>query len=228
MRLLIIPNMGIIVPNMGEKNPSTGLGDVLFSKTRRKVFQLLFGHPDRAFHMNEIVRFAEAGTGSVDRELKKLVASGVLTVEPVGNQRRYQANLKSPIYQELRGIVQKTFGLKDVLFDALASLPGTLECALVYGSVAKGTDSAESDIDLMVVADNLAYGELMAALVDAEKILGRRINPTLYSRREFVAKRDEGNTFLSRVLEQPTLPIMDNEACNEPNGKPREDGPFEG
>ncbi len=107
---LIIPILGVIVPNMGMKGEDmTGLGEVLFSKTQRQLLGLLFGNPDRSFFLNEIVRLAEVGIGGVSRELDRLSKAGLLTVTKVGNQKHYQANPKSPIFGELRGIVLKTF-----------------------------------------------------------------------------------------------------------------------
>lgn len=98
----------------------TGLGDVLFTKTQRQVLGLLFGNPERSFYAKEIVRFAGVGIGSVQRELEKLSVAGLLTVTRIGNQKHYQANCQAPIFEELRGIVLKTFGLADALREALA------------------------------------------------------------------------------------------------------------
>ena len=90
---------------MGTK-PSA-LSDALFSKAQRRVLGLLFGHSERSFYANEIVRAARAGVGAVQRELESLAAAGLVTVSRLGNQKHYQANRDSPIFDELRSIVAK-------------------------------------------------------------------------------------------------------------------------
>ena len=78
----------------------------------------------------------------------------------IGNQKHYQANAASPLYSELRNIVLKTVGLAEPLRAALKPLSSAaIRAAFVYGSVAKATDQSASDIDLMVISDNLTYGE---------------------------------------------------------------------
>jgi predicted nucleotidyltransferase len=191
---------------MGTK--AIGLSDALFSRTQQRVMGLLFGSPERSFYVNEVTRLAGVGTGTVQRELEGMASCGLLTVTKQGNQKHYQANRESPIFAELRGIVLKTFGVADVLRDALKPWGDRVEAAFVYGSVAKGTDKAGSDIDLMIVSDRLAYPEIIEALVTAEKRIGRRVNPTLYKPAEFRRKLADENAFLRRVMERPKLNLI--------------------
>ena len=184
---------------------STSLGDVLFTKTQKKVLGLLFGKPDETFYLNQIVRLAGVGKGAITRQLERMLASGLLTVERIGNQNHYQANKHCPIYAELLGIVRKSFGVVDVIRAALLALDAQIELAFVYGSIAKGEDTASSDIDLLVVADSLAYADLMAELVDAEQSLGRPINPSIYDKKQVKSRLNAKNAFLTRVMEQPKL-----------------------
>ncbi|MGD2083096.1 MAG: nucleotidyltransferase domain-containing protein [Chromatiales bacterium] len=193
---------------MGIPTAPGGLSEVLFSKTRRQVLRLLFGRPERSYHFNEIVRLAGVGIGSVTRELDKLTGSGLVTMTKAGNQNRYQANRGSPIFDEIRGIVLKTFGLADVLRAALEPLAERIAAAFVYGSVAKGTDTAASDIDLLLIGDDLTYADLVTALAEAEQQLGRSVNPTLYSTEEFRRKLGAGAAFLERVMEQPKIFLL--------------------
>jgi predicted nucleotidyltransferase len=183
----------------------TGLGEVLFSKTQRQVLGLLFGNPDRSYYANEIVRLAGVGSGTVQRELEKLSVAGLLSVKRVGNQKHYQADRQSPIFEELYGIVLKTFGVGDVLRLAMAELAGQIKVAFVYGSVAKGTDKAHSDIDVMIISEKLTYDRVFSTLSPAESTLGRTINPTLYKPSEFREKLTGDSSFLSRVVEQPKI-----------------------
>lgn len=204
---------------MGTKN--TSLSDALFTKTQQRVIGLLFGHPDRSYYANEIIRFAGSGTGSVQRELEKLTASGLLSATRIGNQKHYQANRLSPIFEELRGIALKTFGVADVLRAALAPLRDRIGAAFIYGSVAKGNDTARSDLDVMVIAENLTYGEVFACLAQTESRIARVINPTVYSNDEMKRKLSDGSDFLLRILEQPKLFLI---GTDEDLPKPSESG----
>jgi len=189
----------------------TGLGEVLFSKTQRQVLGLLFGNPDRSYYANEIVRLAGVGIGTVQRELEKLSLAGLLSVKRVGNQKHYQADRQSPIFEELYGIVLKTFGVGDVLRLAMAELAGQIKVAFVYGSVAKGTDKAHSDIDVMIISEKLTYDRLFSTLSPAESKLGRTISPTLYKPDEFREKLSADSSFLNRVMEQPKIFLIGTE-----------------
>ena len=192
-------------------HPARGLSSALFAKTQRRVLGLLFGNPDRSFFANEIVRHAQSGTGAVHRELATLEATGLVTAKRVGNQKHYQANRVSPIFKELRGIVVKTFGVAHVLREALAALAPKLRAAFIYGSVAKGTDTADSDIDLMVIGDEVAYADLFRLLSAAEQRLGRKVNPTVYASSELQRKLAAGNDFVTRVLNQPKVFVAGSE-----------------
>lgn len=176
------------------------VADALFSRTQQRVFSLVFGQPERAFATSELIALAGSGSGAVQRELQRLVDSKLVASTVTGRQRRYRANAAAPIFEELRSIVEKTAGVPDQLRTALAPLGSRIQLALLYGSVAKQTDTAASDIDVLLVSDNLALDEVFAALQDAEQRLGRRINPTLYTTEEFRRRRRDGQPFLTRVL----------------------------
>ena len=186
----------------------SAIGDALFTKTQQRVLGLLYGKPEQSYYLNEIVRLAAVGKGSVNRELDKLCAAGLLTVSRQGNQNHYQANANNPIFNELKAITQKTFGVVDIIKAALAPLLSQLNCAFIYGSVAQGTEHAGSDIDLMLVGDDMSYSEVMELLAPAEKQLGRTINPTLYTVAEFTDRKNSHQPFITRVIEQPKLWLM--------------------
>ena len=207
----IIPIVGSIMPNMGMSRSAEGIADALFTKVQQRVLGVPFGNPGRTFYANEIIALAGCGTGAVQRELARLAAAKLVTVTRVGNQKHYQANAAAPVFEELRGLVLKTSGLADVLGAALAPLATQISAAFVYGSVAKGQDTATSDIDLMVVGDTLAYADLFVALEEAAKRLGRQVNPTVYSRRELGDRIQQGNSFITRVLAQPRLWLIGGE-----------------
>jgi hypothetical protein len=184
------------------------LADALFTPVQQRVLGLLFGQPQRRFQSAELIRLAGAGTGAAHRLLTRLAASGLLRTESVGNQKFYQANPASPVFAELCGLVRKTIGLVGPLADALAPLSDAIVAAFVYGSVAKGSDHADSDIDLMVIADDLDYASLYAALPAAEAVLARPVNPSLMSGEEWRRKRAEPGSFTARIAEQPKLYVI--------------------
>lgn len=186
----------------------TSIGDALFTKTQQKVLALFFGQPDRSFYLREVVRLAGMGIGVITRELGKLTDAGLLVVSKQGNQNHYQANKASPIFDELLKIVKKTFGIKGLLQTAITPLIPQLEQAFIYGSVAKGEEHAGSDVDVMLVGDDLSYGEIMQLFDSVEEQLQRPINPTLYSPAEFSQRMTEGQNFLSKVMELPRIDLL--------------------
>lgn len=168
----------------------------------------------RSFYANELIALACSGSGAVQRELAQLEAAELVTVKRVGNQKHYQANASAPIFEELRGLVLKTSGLVDVLRSALAPLAAQIDKAFVYGSVAKGKDTAGSDIDLLVISDKVTYADLFAAIEPATNQLKRTVNPTVYSRREVDRRIRDDNAFVKRVLAQPKLWIIGEDSKN--------------
>ena len=186
----------------------SSLADALFTATQQKVLGVLFGQPDRSFFVTQIMELANAGRGAVQRELERLRQGGLVTVRNVGTQKHYQANPDSPLFDELCGIVQKTVGLAGPLRAALESLPESPRRAFVYGSVAKRTDSSDSDIDLLVVADNTELEQIYAALIPVEQLLARPISLTLYTEEEYERRQEEGNPFLQRVLDGPKIDVI--------------------
>src|SRR2546421_9785348 len=183
----------------------TGLGSALFTKVQQKLLAALYGNPARTFYANELIHLARSGTGAVQRELARLEAVGLITATRVGNQKHYRANTNAVVFEELRGLVLKTFGLADVLRAALAPLAPNIRAAFIYGSIAKREDSATSDIDLMIVSDTVSYAELFAALEDASNRLGRKISPTVYSPEDVANRIAENNAFVTRVMSQPKI-----------------------
>ena len=186
---------------------ATSIADALFTKSQQKVLGLLYSKSDKSFYTNEIMRWAAMGRGTISRELDKLVAAGLLTVSRTGNQNHYQANSNNPVYAELVGIVKKTFGIGDQIRQALHQFDDQIKLAFIYGSISKGTDKATSDVDLMLVGRSLNYGDIMDVLIPLEESLQRTINPTIYTKDDFVTKIEQGNSFVTRVMERPKIMI---------------------
>ena len=184
---------------------TTSIGDALFTKTQQRVLGLLYGKPQQRFYTNEIVRWADMGRGTISRELNRLVSAGMLLVRREGNQHYYSANPDSPVYEELVNIVRKTFGIADVIREALMPVYEQIDLVFIYGSIAKKEEMPRSDIDLLVISDSLAYTDLMTVLAGAESSLARPINPSIYTVAQIEDKLQQENAFLTRVMEQPKL-----------------------
>jgi predicted nucleotidyltransferase len=216
-----MPNMGIVIPKMGIKKfesasrggasgrrpaklpAAPGIADTLFSGTQQKVLALLFGQAGRSLLASEIIARAGCGSGAVQRELARLTASGLVLVERVGRQTHYRANESSPVFAELVALVRKTVGLVDPLRSALLPLAGRIHAALIYGSVARGEAKADSDIDLLVVSDELQLEDLYRVLAAVEQALSRPIHPTMLKTDEFDRRRSQSGSFVRRVLKAP-------------------------
>jgi predicted nucleotidyltransferase len=205
---MIEPIMSISVEMFG----ATALVDALFSKIRQRVLSVLFSSPDRSFYATEIINLVQAGSGGVQRELASLTAAGFLTVRKQGNQQHYQVNKAIPIYDELRGIVMKTMGLSAVLRSSLLPLAEEIRVAFVFGSIASKGETFDSDVDVLIISDNLAYGTVFSALESAAISLGRKVNPVIYSSIELAQRVKNKNGFVSKVMLSPKIWLIGTEA----------------
>jgi predicted nucleotidyltransferase len=190
---------------------SFSLSSALFSNVQQRVLALIFGNPDRSFYTREIMKNIDSGTGAVERELTKLERSGLVSIERIGNQKHYRANRASPIFEELHSLVLKTVGLTEPLRKALQPYAEQIQVAFVFGSVAKGKDTAQSDIDLMVIGDKLTYSDLYTAMQDAEQILKRPVKPNFLSTEDWRRKISRKNSFIVSIKAQPKIFIIGSE-----------------
>ena len=183
---------------------------ILFGKVRRAILSVLFGHVDEAFYLRQIVRTTGFGLGPVQRELKQLTESGIIRRTVSGRQVYFRANLDSPIFSELKGLIIKTAGIGDTLRAALTPIAGQIEVAFIYGSIARGEEGFRSDIDLLVVGD-IVFTDVVMNLQTAQKLLGREISPTVYPPDEFKAKVRAKHHFLTSVLKGPKIYLIGDE-----------------
>ncbi len=192
--------MGIIIPLMGNKFIDEDLSFVgLFGKTRRGVLALLYGQPDTSYYTRQVLDSVGIGRGAVQRELKNLTGCGVIVREVQGRQVYYRANVQCPIFNELKGIVRKTFGVADVLRQSLSPKADQIRSAFIFGSVARSSDDRKSDIDVMVVG-SISFGDAVSLLSTAEEQLGREVNAVVYPVAEFKRKISEDQHFVRSVL----------------------------
>jgi len=184
------------------------VADALFTATQQRVLALLFGQPDRSFFTKELIDLAGGGYGAIQRELARLLHSGLIVQTAIGNQKHYQANRDAPVFEELHSIVAKLLVPADVLCQALTPLVPQLQLALLYGSIAARRDIARSDFDLLLISDTLTLEQVYDALAPAEQQLGRAISPTLYTRSEFQQRLKQGNPFLHKLLAGEAIPLI--------------------
>jgi predicted nucleotidyltransferase len=209
-----MPNIGINMPNMGtipirsEQGQPLSMVDALFTGTQQNVLALLFGQPGQSFYTNEIIRRSGSGSGAVQRELSRLVRSGLVTVKRVGSQNHYQANPDAPLFAELCSIINKTVALVEPLKSVLQPFLTQIDLAFIYGSVAKKSDTASSDIDLMIISETLTYADIFPILEEVSDKLQRNINPTIYSLEELTKRIQSNNSFIKRVLNQSKVWII--------------------
>lgn len=183
------------------------LASVLFPDYRRKVLALLLLHPESSYHQREIARLTKTQSGTLSRELVKLVAAGLAVKTRVGNQQHYRANRECPIFEELASILRKTSGLTDILAEALSPIADRISAAFVFGSMASGKASAGSDIDLMILG-TVTFREVVAVLYPCQETLGREINPKVYQREEWQRLLAEGGAFITDLLEKPKVFVI--------------------
>lgn len=175
------------------------LGSLLFGQTRGNILRLLFGQPDKQRYARQIAREVGGSVGTVQRELRLLAGHGLIERTKIGSQVFYQANRSHPVYPELHSLIAKTVGVFQLLETALAPLAERITLAFVYGSLARGEENSESDVDVLLVGD-LTLDEVLARLAPVESTVGRSINPTVYSVHEFDTKLRSGNHFLKSVM----------------------------
>jgi predicted nucleotidyltransferase len=201
-----VPKIGMIILIMGTMT-TTSLGSALFGKTRLAILSLLYGQVDRSFYLSEIVRLAGVGRGAVQRELARLTRAGLLVRTEHGQQVYFQANAEAPVFEELRGLVRKTAGIVDLLRLALSPLTERISSAYVYGSIARGEETATSDIDLLVVGD-VSLFDIVSATAGIRETLGRELNPTVFPPAEYADKVRAKDHFLTTVLAEPKLHVI--------------------
>jgi len=189
---------------------SNNLSSRLFGKVRSSVLALLFCRSDESFYFRQIERSIGMGRGAVQRELENLVNAGLVARRKQGNQVHYQANPKSAIFSELKSLMAKTAGMADVLRQALIPLTKRIATAFIYGSFAKGTETARSDLDVLVIGD-LAFSDVVDAFSSAQESIGREVNPSVYPVDEFVTKVSEGHHFVTSLIEEPKIFLIGDE-----------------
>ena len=184
--------------------------DALFPKSRQAVLATLLMDPAREWYLSDLARHLGVSPSSLQRELARLVAAGILRRRTDGNRIYYRAEIESPVFRDLRGLLLRTAGLRDVLAESLMRFRNRVDVAFIYGSVARGDEHAASDVDLMIVGD-IGLSELVPALKKAEDRLLRPVNPSIYTASELTEKLRAGHHFLRTVMGGAKLFIVGGE-----------------
>ncbi|MYN06475.1 nucleotidyltransferase domain-containing protein [Pseudoduganella aquatica] len=185
------------------------LADFLLGPFRARILSALLLRPEDSWHVRELARQLDALPGSVNRELIKLTEAGILVRQQIGNQIHYRANPACPILDEITSLLRKTSGLADQISSALQPLSPQIECAFIFGSVARGKEQAFSDIDILVLGD-IGFNQIVATLHPLQTTLRREINPVTYRTEDFQQKLASGNTWASEVANNPKLFVIGN------------------
>ena len=192
------------------------LSGILSSRVRAEIFRLLFGLNEKELHMREMERQAALSLGTIRQDLQKLVKLDLVKARRDGNRLYYRANTDHPVFPEIRNLVLKTAGLVEVIKSALDR--EGIEVAFIFGSLARSKERAESDVDLMVIG-TIGLRSLSSRLAGVSEQIGREINPHALSIEEFRRRKQNGNHFLSNVIESPKLFIIGSENDLEAMGR---------
>jgi DNA-binding transcriptional ArsR family regulator len=199
--------------------------DALLPGTRKAILAATLMQPERWWYLSDLAHHLAVSPSSLQRELASLVEAGILRRKRDGNRVYYQPDPDCPFLPELTGLMTKTAGLLDVLRKALGPFGGSIRWAFVYGSVARAEERSSSDVDLMMIG-RVGLAELAPTLRKAERILGRPVNPTVYTPEEFAQKREAGHHFIKTVLREEKLTIMgDGDDLATTSGKPPDSQP---
>jgi predicted nucleotidyltransferase len=196
---------------MTTKSSQKGIGALFASATIGPLLRAFVLQPQREYYQRELQRLTGAHLRQLQRDLGRLVESGFVQSRAHGNRVYYRAVAHHPAFPALRSLVLTTVGVYDALREAVAGLGAAIDAAFVYGSFARGDESAESDVDVMVVG-SVSRRALASALAPAARELGRELNPVILSAEEFTARRQSGDHFLEAVLAEPRIWLVGDDA----------------
>ena len=186
------------------------LASELLGTSRAAILATLLLRSEEQLHARELARVTGVSIGTLLRELKTLLALGLVKRREVGRQVFFSADPASPVFGELASLLRKTVGLGDRLRDALAPLADSVRVAFVYGSMAAGTAAPHSDVDVMVIGD-VSFSDVTRALHAEQSVLGREINPTVMTAAEFKSKRRARDGFVQSIVKGPKIWLVGGE-----------------
>lgn len=185
--------------------------DFIFSPYRRQMLAVLFLNPDEKFHVRQLARLTGISAGSLHRELKAMAGAGLLQRESQGNQVLYQVDRGCPIYEELASILRKTVGMAMILRECLVSLADRIDIAFVFGSMATGKQTADSDLDLCVLGDVKLF-DVVKALGSVQDSIRREINPVVMKTTRYIDQLAAHDRFIERIESEPKIFVVGGES----------------
>lgn len=185
------------------------LVNLFTSKLRVELLALFFMRSEGTFYLGEIVKHTGADRGNISRELRNLESIGLLISRKEGNLKYYSLNRTYLLYDELRSIILKTRGAVGTLKETISKAKN-IDYAFIYGSIAAGTETAKSDIDLMVIGE-ISMENLLSLMRGPERTLGRQINSSLYGAKEYGNRMKKKDPFVARVMTEPRIVLMGEE-----------------
>jgi predicted nucleotidyltransferase len=186
------------------------LAQLFPNPTLVKVLSLFLLHPGKEFYQRGIAASTGNALLQVQRALKRIERAGLVTKTRRGNMVYYKADRMHPAFEDLQRVFLKTVALGDVLREALMPLEGKVQLAFIFGSLAQGKETAQSDIDLFLVAE-LSLRETTKLLGPVVSEVGREINPVIYTPEEFIKKAREKHHFITEVIRDPKIWLIGNE-----------------
>ena len=195
---------------MTTNNSQNGITALFASATLGELLRVFMLEPEREFYQRELQRLTGAHLRQVQRDLERLLQSGLVARRVHGNRTYYRAVPAHPAFVDLRAAVMKTMGLGDELRDALADLGDAVTLAFIYGSFARGDDVVGSDVDVLIVG-SAARREVATALAGAARPSGRELNPFIVALADFTARRRDGDHFITSVLSDPRIWLIGDE-----------------
>jgi predicted nucleotidyltransferase len=181
------------------------LAEILTSHSRAEIMRILFDGAGEEYYLREIEKLTNVGLNSLQKEVKHLTSIDLIKARKDGNRIYYHANKEHPLYLDLISIVEKTVGVVSLLRQRLKD--PRVQCAFIFGSVAKEKEKAQSDIDIIIIG-NLGMREVSKLLSGLQEMIGREINPHVYSEDAFQDKLAKNDHFLTSVLKQKIKPIL--------------------
>lgn len=195
-------------------NMSNPASLLLGTDARRAIFSRTYLDPSKEFYLRELVRLTGFAPRTIQQELDRLVASDLLTERRDGNRRYLSANQRHPLFSPIRQIVLMTEGLAYVLRDALGT--EGIDFAFVFGSIADASPKAGSDVDVLVVG-SIGIRETVSRLSPTQDVLGREVNPIVWTQKEYENRATGADHFLTTVLRGNRIMLV-GEDVPEPHG----------
>lgn len=176
------------------------------SRLRNKILLHFFTNPDDELYLREMAQRLEEDPGNLSKEMSKLEKEGIFLSRFMGKQKYYFLNKKYPLFDELRSIIFKTIGIRGSLEQIVNEIKG-IYVAFIYGSFASGKEAASSDVDLFLLLDDSVFNEdkLISRIHNLEKNISREINYTYYSKKEWLNRISNNDSFIKNIKEGPKI-----------------------